>query len=203
MITYADGVEANMLDYRSYTAPGVDWYYTGRQIFDRLVSLGLRPGHTVLDVGCGALRVGGYLIEYLGITAYFGIEPYRPLVEMGSRDLRPGLITEKGPQFYDTDSFEFAGIFPASFDFILMSSIWTHASHEQIRTMLRSAARAGTRGVTVLADYRDTTEDYLGDTWSPSSVCHSRGCIEIACEGRWVYRDLDRDTNQWCVLNRK
>jgi SAM-dependent methyltransferase len=148
-------------DVHQYCAGGVDWDATGYQIFQRMISLGLQPRHTVLDVGCGGLRVGRYLIEYLSRSSYFGVEPRRELVDLGSRSLPPGLIKEKDPQYCLNDSFYIAGVFPCSFDFILMSSIWTHASHRQIKTMLESASAAGTRHVIILADYRDCGCDYV------------------------------------------
>lgn len=186
-----------------YTARGVNWRLSGKRIFDRLVSLGLGSHHSVLDVGCGDLRVGVYLIGYLEVQHYYATDSQRWLVDAGCQELPYNTPVTKSPQFCITDSFNIAGIFPCSFDYILMSSVWTHASHEQIRCLLESASRAGTRNVIVLADYRDGNPDYLEDSWGfPNSVFHCRECIMDCAAGLWSYQELDRDTNQWCALRR-
>lgn len=186
-----------------YTARGVDWRRSGKQIFDRLLTLGLQPYHSVLDVGCGDLRAGIHLIQYLEVQHYYGTDSQKWLIEAGCQELPYGISKTKSPQFCVTDSFNIAGIFPCSSDYILMSSVWTHASHQQIASLLRSAHRAGARNAVVLADYRDGTPDYTGSEWCfPNAVCHCRECIVDCAAGLWSYEQLDRDTNQWCVLRR-
>ncbi len=189
--------------HRWYTARGVNWDATGLQIFDRLRTLGLRPYHNILDFGCGALRVGRHLIPYLEPHRYYGVEPADWALRAGLHDIRPELLFTKMPTFDPGGLFN-VNVFPtARFDFILLSSIWTHASHRQIEEMLTSALFAGTSGVVILADYRDTCGDYLGDEWMyPVAVCHNRQCIEVASQGAWSFEELDTDTNTWCVLRR-
>jgi len=57
----------------------------GRSQFDLLLSLGLRPNHYLLDIGCGCLRGGRFYIPYLDPGHYFG-ESVR--VYLGRADLR-------------------------------------------------------------------------------------------------------------------
>ena len=62
--------------HRQYTA-----WALGKCTFESLVAAGVRPEHRVLDFGCGALRVGQWLIRYLEKGRYFGIDAHLPSLE--------------------------------------------------------------------------------------------------------------------------
>ena len=58
-----------------------------------LVGLGLRPGHAVLDYGCGSLWIGEALIEYLDAGRYIGLD----VVEDFWRESRTGSTRRWSP----------------------------------------------------------------------------------------------------------
>ena len=43
---------------------------SARRTFDRFIKYGIRPNHTVVDYGCGTLRVGALFIEFLEADRY-------------------------------------------------------------------------------------------------------------------------------------
>lgn len=73
--------------------------------FEFLVAHGLRREHRLLDIGCGTLRGGIPLIDYLEAGHYFGIEPrkealdeaYKELAETGLEGKSPTLINTAEP----------------------------------------------------------------------------------------------------------
>ncbi len=70
----------------------------GRKLLMTLLSEGLVPSSRVLDIGCGCLRGGYWLIHFLDEGRYFGIEPNTTMVEAGmSVLLEPGLKESKRP----------------------------------------------------------------------------------------------------------
>lgn len=110
----------------------------GRCQLEVLLQNGLTPNDRVVDVGCGCLRGGWWIINFLRPGRYFGIEPNRQMLEAGiDVMLGPDLLAEKQPQFSNTDDFDLT-VFAATFEFAIARSVWTHASRDQIRTMLRS-----------------------------------------------------------------
>ena len=51
--------------YRAYVGPPEDYDLIAAMVFNLLTTLGLRQHHSVLDIGCGSLRIGRLLIPYL------------------------------------------------------------------------------------------------------------------------------------------
>ena len=59
----------------------------GRLQLQILLKEGLYPDSKVLDVGCGCLRGGYWLIHFLDAGCYFGIEPHRRELEAGTQSI--------------------------------------------------------------------------------------------------------------------
>jgi cyclopropane fatty-acyl-phospholipid synthase-like methyltransferase len=108
----------------------------GQTQLDILLDNGLTTDSQVLDVGCGCLRGGVWLIDYLQPGGYSGIEPNEEMLDAG-REILLGRSVEdtNRPRFDLNDRFDFT-VFGQSFDYVIARSVWTHASQEQVRTML-------------------------------------------------------------------
>jgi hypothetical protein len=99
------GLRPGAKHYRAYIGPPEDYDLVAAMSFNLLTTLGLRQHHSVLDVGCGSLRIGRLLIPYLNAGNYVGIEPNRWLVEEGiQRETGRDQIRIKQPRFYFGDS---------------------------------------------------------------------------------------------------
>lgn len=167
----------------------------GRMQLVLLLREGLYPNSKVLDIGCGCLRAGYWLIHFLDPARYFGIEPNRGMVKLGiSTFLEPGLLETKKPSFDYNPDFDFS-VFAQHFDFFIARSIWTHASKPQIRTMLDGFARHSTDPGVFLASYKPASllrPDYKGEKWvgrshksdRPGMVHHHFAWIQRECAQR-------------------
>ena len=71
--------------------PADDFERVGRLGFTVLLQEGLRPSSRVLDVGCGALRLGYWLLRFLDPGRYFGIDPVLVRVEPSSESTSPAV----------------------------------------------------------------------------------------------------------------
>ncbi len=132
-----------------------DFERLGKSTLEVLRSEGLEPSSRVLDVGCGALRLGYWLMGFLEPGHYFGIEPNQTMLRAGMEELvGPELIERADPHFAGNDDFDFSAFGGGeSFDFVVARSIWTHASKQQIGAMLRSFAATGSPKAVFLASY--------------------------------------------------
>jgi len=122
-------------DHRRYV--GGAWDEIGRLQFDFLVSRGLRPHHTLLDVGCGSLRAGRLLIPYLHAGGYLGLDKEESLIRAGlAKELDASIRAQKKPRFVVSRAFEFER-FGRHPDFALAQSLFTHLTPRTIELCLR------------------------------------------------------------------
>ncbi len=134
----------------------------GRFTLDSLVELGMRPEHRALDVGCGALRIGYWLIRYLAPGNYFGLEPNRKYVDVGLRHaVGAALQAEMNPTFRFESDFDF-GAFRVPFDFVVARSIFSHASPQQIERAMGSFRDSAAPGGVMIASYRPLRKQDAG-----------------------------------------
>ena len=125
----------------------------GRKQLTTLLSEGLTPASKVLDIGCGCLRGGYWLIHFLDKGCYFGIEPNTEMLDAGLRILlEPELLELKTTRFDPNSNFDFS-IFEVKFDYLVARSIWTHASKQQIQTMLDGFVNTASTGAMFITSY--------------------------------------------------
>ncbi len=126
--------------YRAYVGPGGQWDFMGATQFSLLTALGLQERHKLLDLGCGSLRAGRFLMLYLARVHYCGIDPNAWLIEDAiNRELGSELIALKAPRFDHGSGFE-AGVFGERFDFIVAQSIFSHTGPELVTQALTNCA---------------------------------------------------------------
>jgi SAM-dependent methyltransferase len=133
--------------------PPTDFERVGRLSFEVLFREGLQPSSKVLDVGCGALRLGYWLMRFQNPRCYFGIEVQQDMLKLGLEQLvEPEVVSRAEPSFSHNDDFDFS-VFGEQFEFVYARSIWTHASKSQIRSMLASFAASSAPGGVFLTSY--------------------------------------------------
>jgi len=189
----------------------------GRFTFMTLLSLGLTPHHNVLDIGCGCLRIGYWLIHFLDTGRYAGIEPNQGMLQAGKEAfLSSDVIESKWPRFSSNDDFDF-GVFDMSFDFMLARSVWTHAAPRQIEAMLDGFLHCSNPGGLFLTSYLPASDDkdhHTGTEWVGRSRDSNEGgvvrykfdWIQDLCAGRdLLVRELDNNLlkQTWLVIGKR
>jgi hypothetical protein len=125
--------------HRSYVggADSETWYGIGRRQFHFLVSEGLRPEHRFVDIACGSLRLGQFVIPMLESGRYFGLEGEPALVRAGlEEELLFALAEIKKPVFAFNYDFDFSGL--DTFDYAMAQSLFTHLTLADIETCFRN-----------------------------------------------------------------
>jgi hypothetical protein len=108
------------------------WAYMladGVEQFDILVSYGLKPHHTLLDVGCGWLRGGINYIEYLDVGHYCGFDKEQNQLNRGEILLKgKDLIYKKPTIKFIGGTRDIWGLFGRrkKFDYMMAYSVFTH-----------------------------------------------------------------------------
>ena len=137
------GLKPGDSHYRAYVGPPEDYDLIAAMTFNLLTTLGLRQHHSLLDVGCGSLRIGRVLIPYLNHGKYFGVEPNEWLVREGiKRELGEALLEIKRPTFFFSDSPDAIAQANTSFDFVLAQSIFSHCGLDLIKNWISAISRS-------------------------------------------------------------
>jgi SAM-dependent methyltransferase len=168
--------------YRAYVGPPQDYDLIGAMTFNLLTTLGLRQHHSLLDVGCGSLRIGRLLIPYLNRGKYFGIEPAEWLVAEGIKhELGETVIQIKQPTFFFTDSPEIVVREKVPFDFALAQSIFSHCGLDLIKSWLSAISRSLAEDGALVATFLSGEEDSSRTGWVfPECVNYRPSTLERA-----------------------
>lgn len=166
----------------------------GRLQLATLVREGIYPQMKVLDLGCGCLRGGYWLIHFLAAGCYFGIEPAAARLQQGiDHVIEPEVLKDKQPRFDTNDRFDM-GVFGVKFDIVLARSVWSHASKGQIVTMLDQFVANSTPDAFFLTSYLPAGmfkgRDYKGDSWRGRSHQSDQGGL-VQHSFRWVKEQVE------------
>ena len=104
-----------------------------------LLDHGLTRRDHVLDLGCGTLRGGLHLIDFLEAGRYIGVDPNAALLAHGERLVDAAGLRAKSPKLAGLDSMVQSP--PGPMDLVLTQSVLNHLDANQIvRTVQRVGA---------------------------------------------------------------
>lgn len=142
-----------------------------RRYVDRLVREGLGRNHRVVDYGCGTLRVGAFLIDYLDPERYFGLDLDQRLLDLGLRNLPEGLAAAKRPSLQVISAETIASIAATRPDYIFSLGVVQHVSPEELAGFfghVSALAHGGTSIEIQVTKLLDTPVRRSLNSWSHS-----------------------------------
>jgi SAM-dependent methyltransferase len=192
--------------YTSYVGPPDEYDLMGAMQFRLLATLGLREFHSVLDFGCGSLRLGRLLIPFLEPGKYVGLEPNTWLVKDAIRnELGKDAVSLKKPRFFDHDDFD-ASRCGGPFDFAIAQSIFSHSGLDVMEKALGTMREVMTPSGLILFNAHVPSVErpaFTGSGWVyPRVVSHDPADVtnlldRLGLHGRqlgWFHRSL-----QWYI----
>ena len=164
--------------YKAYVGPPDQYDFMGATQFRLLSTLGLRSNHRLLDVGCGSLRAGRLILNYLDEHNYYGIEPNKWLIEDAIRNvIGEDVVKIKKPNFDHNDQFN-TDVFSKKFDFIVAQSIFSHSGSDIIRSALNNFKDSLKDSGIIVATFVEGLTNYSGEGWMyPGCVSYRRSKI--------------------------
>ena len=173
--------------------------------FNLLTTLGLRQHHSLLDIGCGSLRIGRLLIPYLNRGKYFGVEPNEWLVDEGIRqELGETLVQIKRPTFFFSYSPDTISEAKMSFDFALAQSIFSHCGLDLIQAWLSAISGSLAQDGALVATFLIGEEDSARTGWIyPECVNYRPNTLERAAKDvnlRFEILDWKHPRQTWALF---
>lgn len=120
--------------------PGV-WKETRDFQVDFLRHLGLRPQHKLLDIGCGPLRGGIPLIQYLDRGNYTGMDIRPSVIVEAHRQIVKAKLADKMPRVLISHSFGRDEIGTELFDYVWCFQVLYHLEDELVESCLQQVSR--------------------------------------------------------------
>lgn len=118
--------ENQLQHYRSFVGPYSAYADMSGLEFSLLYLSGLKETDSLLDIGCGALRLGRVVLPYLLPGKYHCIEPNSWLVrEALHYELGEQILWLKQPKFAFNENFQ-APLADSTFNFLIAQSIFSH-----------------------------------------------------------------------------
>jgi SAM-dependent methyltransferase len=136
------------------------WDRVGKLQLEFLIANGLEPGARFLDLGCGSLRAGIHLVDYLESGNYYGIDIDEELLTAGyTLELSPEQRL-KLPRDHLRRTDRFDVDFGVSFDHAIAQSVFTHLPLNHIRLCLYRVAAHMNVGGKFFVTFREAPPDF-------------------------------------------
>lgn len=146
--------------HRTYVVgAGGRWEEDGLAQLTFLKRHGLRPEHKVIDIGCGSLRAGRHLVDYLDPKSYYGVDANHSAMQAGYERELTDAQRERMPVSNLRANDRFNVDFGVQFDMALAQSVFTHVSLNHMRLCLYRLAKVMKPGGVFFASYVDVPED--------------------------------------------
>jgi SAM-dependent methyltransferase len=160
------------------------WRKMGKLQLRFLIAHGLEPRHRLLDVGCGPLRAGVRLVDYLDPGNYYGVDINESLLDVGYEVELPDDVRAKLPRSHLRATDRFDCDFGVTFDFAIAQSLFTHISLNQIRLCLFRVAAHMNVGGRLYATFFEVEPETALD-----HVQEARQCIHSERNPYWYWPD--------------
>ncbi len=112
------------------------WEQIQKYQFNFLMTMGLQPHHTFLDIGCGPLSGGLVLIPYLQAGNYVGIDVRKTSIAEAYIQIAKSDLVLKNPSLVVSESFGRHELGERKFDYVWASQVLYHLDDEKIKMCL-------------------------------------------------------------------
>ena len=118
-----------------------DWLDTGRRQFAYLLRHGLKPDDRLLEFGCGNLRAGWHIANYLEAAHYTGVDISPAILVHAHHTIEDMKLESKRLDLRCIDRMKLPWVVDSYFDWIHAHSVVTHSPPTVVTEMIQEASR--------------------------------------------------------------
>jgi hypothetical protein len=210
---FAETVEAKLQKGHSHETLGGnlrqgDYATSGRGTFQRLLNNGLKPSDVCVDYGCGTLRIGQHIIDYLEPRGYRGLDISQYLLDEGRKLIGEELWNEKQPQLQIISPDSVAEVAAAKPTMMFSFAVLLHVHPDELGEYVGNVMDViGTQGQYITdANLMDgETVQYSGRSWAHSQELFEKllaergGKMEILEEGNFKMEGLGKSAKRYIL----
>ena len=141
---------------------------------------GLKPNHSLLDIGCGPLQGGIAFINYLEKGKYVGIDISPPALSAGNRQIEKYGLSSKNPLLILSSIFENDNIGDRKFDFFWASQILYYFDDDMMKKLFKFVSSHLNPEGKFLGDI--IGEKYCASRYPDRSILHTVGSVKKIAE---------------------
>jgi SAM-dependent methyltransferase len=172
---------------------------------DYLKLHGLQPRHSVLDFGCGSLRAGVFIAQYLEPDRYTGADISQGRLDQGRQRLEHMELSAKKARLVRLKDVELADFSGQKFDYVWAQGVLAHMPLEDIDRLLKNVHKLmGPESVFFVnyadgagSTYKTSLKDFYYNAAVIDGLCKQYGLkFERMSDWRhrWPHPLSDRDT---------
>jgi SAM-dependent methyltransferase len=128
------------------------WHALQRYQLQLLQTNGLKPHHTLLDIGCGPLQGGIAFIKYLEPNGYAGIDIGQDRIAAAQTQIAKHRLADKNPRVLVSSTFGRDELGSDTFDFFWASQILYYFNDEAMHQLLETIRQRMRPGGKFLGD---------------------------------------------------
>lgn len=133
---------------------------------DFLIKQCLKKYHKVLDYGCGSLRLGRLLIEYLDTKKYYGADVTEKFYKVGLKSIDSSLVNAKRPQFFLIQDSAFETIKSLAPDFTISTGVLMHVPLNELEKYFSDILSVSDKGRVYISFTESSEYKQIGEmTW--------------------------------------
>jgi len=114
--------------------PVAKWDVIREWQFSEAINVGLKPHHKFLDVGCGSLALGEWVIDYLDTGNYTGIDVRGEVIEVAEKVVLEAGLEVKNPGLYEESVA--SNILAPEFDFVWAFSVLHYVPNDELEGVI-------------------------------------------------------------------
>lgn len=185
-----------VMKYHTATNPkdatgGGDWEKSATHQFERLKRYGLTPDSTLFELGCGQLRGGRLMIDYLNPGNYSGNDISPDIIVEAKKVLREEGLEDKDVSLFVTNDLSFSEVSGKTFDFIHAQSVLSHMPPEDVEELFKNLSNIMHAGSVFLASFFVSKDDTIYPFVDYKNFAFPMNWIEEKCQTHGLVATFD------------